>query len=215
MTKISERINMAKGKGFLNIDIKGNETIKKIMNAASHLFSKKGFDATSVDEISAEANVNKALIYYYFESKRKLLNFLFDQFTQNVVPEIIKKATSFRSFGIEAYRQVIQIIIDDIYKYTDILNVLFIQGMGKKEDFDILIDKFKLIVANANTEIKKYNLKISDDENSIYKMLLMVFMPIINFAFLYKEGKINDKDDFISFFIESTYQFAIKFVEKI
>mgnify|MGYP001228293859 FL=1 len=215
MTKISERINMAKGKGFLNIDIKGNETIKKIMNAASHLFSKKGFDATSVDEISAEANVNKALIYYYFESKRKLLNFLFDQFTQNVVPEIIKKATSFRSFGIEAYRQVIQIIIDDIYKYTDILNVLFIQGMGKKEDFDILIDKFKLIVANANTEIKKYNLKISDDENSIYKMLLMVFMPIINFAFLYKEGKINDKDDFISFFIESTYQFAIKFVEKV
>jgi len=215
MTKISERINMAKGKGFLNIDIKGNETIKKIMNAASHLFSKKGFDATSVDEISAEANVNKALIYYYFESKRKLLNFLFDEFTQNVVPEIIKKATSFRSFGIEAYRQVIQIIIDDIYKYTDILNVLFIQGMGKKEDFDILIDKFKLIVANANTEIKKYNLKISDDENSIYKMLLMVFMPIINFAFLYKEGKINDKDDFISFFIESTYQFAIKFVEKI
>jgi len=215
MTKISERINMAKGKGFLNIDIKGNETIKKIMNAASHLFSKKGFDATSVDEISAEANVNKALIYYYFESKRKLLNFLFDEFTQNVVPEIIKKATSFRSFGIEAYRQVIQIIIDDIYKYTDILNVLFIQGMGKKEDFDILIDKFKLIVANANNEIKKYNLKISDDENSIYKMLLMVFMPIVNFTFLYKEGKINDKDDFISFFIESTYQFAIKFVEKV
>jgi len=43
----------------------------------------------------------------------------------------------------------------------------------------------------------------------------MVFMPIINFAFLYKEGKINDKDDFISFFIESTYQFAIKFVEKV
>lgn len=206
---------MAKGKGFLNIDIKGNETIKKIMDAASHLFSKKGFDATSVDEISAEANVNKALIYYYFESKRKLLNFLFDEFTQNVVPEIIKKATSFRSFGIEAYKQVIQIIIDDIYKYTDILNVLFIQGMGKKEDFDILIDKFKLIVANANNEIKKYNLKISDDENSIYKMLLMVFMPIVNFAFLYKEGKVNDKDDFISFFIESTYQFAIKFVEKI
>lgn len=206
---------MAKGKGFLNIDIKGNETIKKIMDAASHLFSKKGFDATSVDEISAEANVNKALIYYYFESKRKLLNFLFDEFTQNVVPEIIKKATSFRSFGKEAYKQVIQIIIDDIYKYTDILNVLFIQGMGKKEDFDILIDKFKLIVAYANNEIKKYNLKISDDENSIYKMLLMVFMPIVNFAFLYKEGKINDKDDFISFFIESTYQFAIKFVEKV
>lgn len=206
---------MNKGKGFLNIDIKANETIKKILDAASHLFSKKGYDATSVDEISTEANVNKALIYYYFESKRKLLNFLFDEFTKNIVPEIIKKATSFRSFGIEAYKQVIQIIIDDIYKYTDILNVLFIQGMGKKEDFDILIDKFKLIVANANNEIKKYNLKISDDENSIYKMLLMVFMPIVNFAFLYKEGKINDKDDFISFFIESTYQFAIKFVEKV
>jgi AcrR family transcriptional regulator len=206
---------MNKGKGFLNIDIKGNETIKKILSAASHLFSKKGYDATSVDEISAEANVNKALIYYYFESKRKLLNFLFDEFTKNIVPEIIKKATSFRSFGIDAYRQVIQIILEDIYKDLDIINVLFIQGMGKKDDFDILIEKFKLIVTYANNEIEKYNLRILDDEKSIYKMLLTIFMPLLNFAFLHKEGKIKDKDDFINFFIESTYQFAIKFVEKI
>ncbi|MCR4422853.1 MAG: TetR/AcrR family transcriptional regulator [Spirochaetales bacterium] len=205
---------MNKGKGFLNIDIKANETIKKILDAASHLFSKKGYDATSVDEISTEANVNKALIYYYFESKRKLLNFLFDEFTKNIVPEIIKKATSFRSFGIDAYRQIIRIILDDIYKYSDIINVLFIQGMGKKDDFDILIDKFTMIVSYANKEIEKYNLKILEDEKSIYKILLTIFMPLINFAFLNKEEKIKDKDDFINFFIESTYPFAIKFVEK-
>lgn len=206
---------MSKGKGFLNIDIKNNDTIKKIIDAASHLFSKKGFDATSVDEISERAQVNKALIYYYFESKKKLLNFLFDEFTKNEVPKIIKKVTSFRSFGIEAYNQIIDIIIEDIYRYIDIINILFIQGMGKSEDFDVLIDKFKLIVGYANSEIKKYAIRIKDDESSIYKMLLTIFMPLVNFAFLSKEGKIKEKEDFISFFIESTYPFVVGFVEKI
>jgi AcrR family transcriptional regulator len=40
------------------------------------LFSKKGFDATSVTEIAQSADVTKALIYYYFKSKEEILDSL-------------------------------------------------------------------------------------------------------------------------------------------
>lgn len=48
-------------------------TKNTIIQSAIHLFSKKGFDGTSVREIAADAGVNVALINYYFVSKERLL----------------------------------------------------------------------------------------------------------------------------------------------
>ena len=50
---------------------------ERIIGAAKKLFAAKGFDSASVDEIAKHAHVNKALIYYYFESKDKLLEYQF------------------------------------------------------------------------------------------------------------------------------------------
>ncbi len=43
-----------------------------IFTAAAHEFSERGFDAAGVDRIAAAAGVNKAMLYYHFDSKRSL-----------------------------------------------------------------------------------------------------------------------------------------------
>lgn len=43
-----------------------------ILNSALKLFCQKGFEGTSVRDIATEANVNLAMINYYFGSKEKL-----------------------------------------------------------------------------------------------------------------------------------------------
>ena len=50
----------------------------RILREAERLFAEKGFDATSVGSIASAAGVNKALVYYYFESKDFLLASLFE-----------------------------------------------------------------------------------------------------------------------------------------
>lgn len=47
------------------------------MESAEKLFAEKGFDGTSVRDISEEAGVNLAMISYYFGSKEKLMETLF------------------------------------------------------------------------------------------------------------------------------------------
>ncbi|TMI93371.1 MAG: TetR/AcrR family transcriptional regulator [Bacteroidetes bacterium] len=49
----------------------------QIMEAAEELFANKGFDGTSVRDIAEEAGVNLAMISYYFGSKEKLMESLF------------------------------------------------------------------------------------------------------------------------------------------
>lgn len=48
-----------------------------ILDKAEALFSEKGFDATSVRDISKAAGINIAMISYYFGSKEKLMEELF------------------------------------------------------------------------------------------------------------------------------------------
>src|SRR6266496_3797905 len=50
----------------------------QIMEMAEILFAEKGFNGTSVRDIAEKANVNLAMISYYFGSKDKLLEALFN-----------------------------------------------------------------------------------------------------------------------------------------
>lgn len=43
-----------------------------ILDAAERLFSVRGFAATTIKQIAAAANVNSALLYYYFADKERL-----------------------------------------------------------------------------------------------------------------------------------------------
>lgn len=43
-----------------------------VFSAAAELFSARGFDGVGVDDIAAAARVNKAMIYYHFDSKLAL-----------------------------------------------------------------------------------------------------------------------------------------------
>lgn len=45
----------------------------QIVRAAEKLFSRKGFHATTIEEIAHEAGVSKGLIYVYFEDKTDVL----------------------------------------------------------------------------------------------------------------------------------------------
>ena len=55
-----------------------NEKQVQIMETAEVLFAEKGFNGTSVRDIAEKAHVNLAMISYYFGSKDKLLESLFD-----------------------------------------------------------------------------------------------------------------------------------------
>jgi AcrR family transcriptional regulator len=55
-----------------------NEKQILIMEAAEKLFADKGFEGTSVRDIAEGAAVNLAMISYYFGSKEKLMEAMFD-----------------------------------------------------------------------------------------------------------------------------------------
>lgn len=91
----------------------------KILDVAEELIAKKGFDGTSVRDISSKANINVAMISYYFGSKEKMLAYLyqyrvlrtresFSEFT-----EIIKSGKPEMQM-----KEIIKFIVSQMFKYN-------------------------------------------------------------------------------------------------
>ena len=53
-----------------------NDKQIQILEVAETLFAEKGFDGTSIRDISKVAKINVAMVSYYFGSKEKLLESL-------------------------------------------------------------------------------------------------------------------------------------------
>lgn len=60
------------------MEVKYNDKQVAIISAAEELFAEAGFDGTSVRDIASKAGVNVAMISYYFGSKEKLLQAIFE-----------------------------------------------------------------------------------------------------------------------------------------
>lgn len=63
-------------------------TEKRILDAARRVFVKRGMAGARMQEIADEANINKAMLHYYFRTKDKLFEAVFKEAIQKIFPSI-------------------------------------------------------------------------------------------------------------------------------
>jgi AcrR family transcriptional regulator len=68
-----------------------DELRRRILETSLDLFSKQGFNGTSINEISENAEVSEEVILEYFEGKEDLLNNLFSLLGPTAVKEEIER----------------------------------------------------------------------------------------------------------------------------
>lgn len=93
---------------------KEQDTEQKIKEAARKIFLEKGFSATKTRDIAQEADVNLALVNYYFRSKKLLFDKVMietlSSFFSGVLPIIDNNETSLKekiSFFVNAYMDIL------------------------------------------------------------------------------------------------------------
>ncbi|HMB25279.1 MAG: TetR/AcrR family transcriptional regulator [Chloroflexota bacterium] len=63
---------------------RSEETRSRILEAAIKLFSNRGYNKASVDDICAEAGISKGAFYHHFESKQALFRALLNTWLQAI-----------------------------------------------------------------------------------------------------------------------------------
>ena len=60
------------------------QTEEIIFEAATEVFIRKGMDGARMQEIADKAGINKALLHYYYRSKEKLFNAVFEKLSSHI-----------------------------------------------------------------------------------------------------------------------------------
>lgn len=108
-----------------------NKTKRKIFETSMKLFAEKGYDATSIEDITATVGVAKGTLYYHFSSKEEIFNFLIEEGIKLLQNSIDIKTAKLSNY-IDKIKAVVLIQIKIVEKYEDIITILLSQFWGNE-----------------------------------------------------------------------------------
>ena len=108
-----------------------NKTKRKIFETSMKLFAEKGYDATSIEEITATVGVAKGTLYYHFSSKEEIFNFLIEEGIKLLQNSIDIKTAKHDNY-IDKIKAIILIQIKIVAKYEDIITIILSQFWGNE-----------------------------------------------------------------------------------
>lgn len=182
------------------------QTIEKILSVSLQLFTTKGYEKTTIQDIVEQLGMSKGAIYHHFKSKEDILNALFektyeqDNYAKQM--EIMSRNIS----GLEKIRAIFRIQLDDNEKRAvDNIMVNFVK------DPRMLVANLKKMM-NESSEMASQLIILAMEDGSIKKQdpvcATQVVMLLVNFwiAFPiegYDEDTMIRKVHYLRFLLES------------
>lgn len=108
-----------------------NKTKRKIFETSMKLFAEKGYDATSIEEITSTVGVAKGTLYYHFSSKEEIFNFLVEEGVK-LLRNSIEIKTQKLNKTMDKLKAIILIEIKIMIKYEDFMTILLSQIWGNE-----------------------------------------------------------------------------------
>ena len=116
-----------------------NKTKRKIFETSMKLFAEKGYDATSIEEITATVGVAKGTLYYHFSSKEEIFQFLVEEGVKLLKNSITIK-TSKLTNSLDKIKAVVLIELKVLVKYESFMTIILSEIWGTSQRSKICRD---------------------------------------------------------------------------
>lgn len=194
-------------------------TEEKIFEAAKEVFTEKGFDGSRMEEISKKAGINKALLHYYYRTKEKLFNAIFEKIMGELLSNVEKRLYEEDAplegkieFFVETYMNLIlknphipMFILNELNRNPEKIISIFKMTPIYKNN---LFAKFKLLI---QSEIDKGNIKPIAPEQLVVNILSLTIFPVVARPIIQVILFENNKNAYNEF-IESRKKEVAKFI---
>lgn len=159
-----------------------------MLEAAEQIFSEKGYDGTRVDDIAERAGVNKAHLYYYFESKEDILKSLIEARVHESAELIEKPFSDASLFNEHTFSEMVSTVFENLSKRGSILKIVTMEAMKSNSNDNSIFKMIEPFVQKALESIVKIGL---DSEEKNMHLLVQHFFfdmgPLLLFFSLRKK----------------------------
>lgn len=96
------------------------------------LFAEKGYDATSIEEITATVGVAKGTLYYHFSSKEEIFQFLVEEGVKLLKNSIAIKTAKLTN-SIDKIKAIVLIEIKVLVQYESFMTIILSEIWGNSQ----------------------------------------------------------------------------------
>lgn len=147
---------------------KTNKTKQKIIEVTEKLFSERGFDNTSIDDIAKAADVTKSLFYYYFETKNDILYTLMKLKIEEAVKEVAERRKSSGCY--ETKDELYEKCIDFIKRNENIFKIALFEFLKTNKGINIITELPKVVFSEVE------NIFVFSEREQLQLTLLVIKM---------------------------------------
>lgn len=176
--------------------MKDEKTEDQILQAAEKVFQRKGMDGARMQEIANEAGINKAMLHYYYRSKRFLFEAVFSKAFSLIAPEINRVVNEDISL-FEKIKKFTYSYIDFIQKHPYLPNFI-IQELNRDSDFINVLQSrkgfpdFRKFQAQVEQEVRDGKIRPIKAEQLFIHLLSLNIFPFLAAPLLQGFLKINN-----------------------
>jgi len=183
-------------------EIKKDNTEEKILLAAQEVFIQKGMDGARMQEIADHANINKALLHYYFRTKQKLFEAIFKKVFSKIFPNLMELVHSDQPFE-EKLGNFIEKYVD-LLQRNPFLPTFILKEMNRDPEVLAHIIKSSGVVpanifAMLEREMDLGNIRRMDPRDLMVNVLGLSIFPVAAGPLLNIMFFDNDKNEYERF----------------
>jgi TetR/AcrR family transcriptional regulator len=173
------------------------EPEKKILEAAKKVFEKHGFEGARMQEIADETGISKASLHYYFRSKEKLFDHIFEE----TMAEFLSLVSTWDDDS-EPWDQKLRRFIHVFFDFLRTKSLLFILREIHRNPDLILNWKNSMKSGKKKNRFIAYFEKLKEEQLIEYPDIAVLFIflhslcayPVLNQAMFRISTKLTDHD---------------------
>lgn len=129
-------------------------TKKKILEVALNLFSKNGYDRTSIRQIARKVGIRESAIYNHFKGKKEILSILFDVYSGRRICDHIEEMINHEDIIDAPYLFLQSVVTEEIIKYICNEDTIRFRKIVVMEMFSVK-DAREIIEKELITDVRK------------------------------------------------------------
>ncbi len=115
--------------------LRSQQRHQRILDAATFVFSTKGYHGTLVDEIAAEAETSKGGVYFHFPNKQAIFLALLDRLA-DILRERVETAVAQHTDPLVRAEAALHVVLETFGSHRRLARLFLVEALGAGPEFN-------------------------------------------------------------------------------
>jgi AcrR family transcriptional regulator len=127
--------------------LRSQQRHERILDAATRVFSTKGYHGTLVDEIALEAETSKGGVYFHFPNKQAIFLALFDRLSA-MLRERVEAAVAGQADPIARAEAALKVVLFTFAGHRRLARLFMVEALGSGPEFNVRMVQIRAAFAD-------------------------------------------------------------------